>query len=469
METYDAIVVGGGISGLSAAYTLFKRGLEVLVIEAEPEVGGVMRSVVTPEGYILDCGPNTAATKEPRLWAEFADLGLISRLVPAERAGKRRYILLNGKPEVIPMSPVGLVRTPLLSTAAKLRLLREPLIPRATSGDESVASFFARRLGPEPTARLVDPFVSGVYAGDPAQISVKAAFPTLWEAEQRAGSIIKGMLSNRKQAAPGAPKPPKMRSLTFNFPTGIAEWPQAIAAALGPRRVWCGVRATEVRPDGALWKVTVERERLPETVEARAVILALPAYAAARLVEGIDIRAAAALRAIPYAPVAVVHLGYRRDQVQHPLDGFGVLAPSSERRRFLGILWSSSLFAKRAPAGRVLTTTLMGGALAPETALQSEEELIATAIAENAAVLGASGQPELTHAVRWERAIAQYTLGHDGRIAELERLERERPGIFFIGSYRGGVGAPKCWHNGVTLADMVGDRLARRAESVAAG
>jgi oxygen-dependent protoporphyrinogen oxidase len=468
METYDAIIVGGGISGLSAAYTLFKRGLEVLVIEAAPEVGGVMRSIVTPEGYVLDCGPNTAATKDPRLWAEFADLGLAARLVPADRKGKRRYVLLNGKPEEIPMSPVGLARTPLLSSAAKLRIFREPFIPRATGGDESVASFFARRLGPEPAARLVDPFVAGVYAGNPAQISVKAAFPSLWEAEQRAGSIIKGMLSGREKPAPGAPRGPKMRSLTFNFPGGLAEWPRAIAAALGPRRVWRNTRATAVRPDGALWQVTIERDRLPETLEARTVILALPAYAAAGLVEGLDARAAAALRGIPYAPVSVVQLGYRREQVRHPLDGFGVLAPSSERRRFLGILWSSSLFAGRAPAGRVLTTTLMGGALAPELALQSDADLIAVAVAEHAAVIGAAGDPELAHATRWERAIAQYTSGHDARIAELERLERERPGLAFLGSYRGGVGVPKCWHNGVALADRMGDQLARRAEAVAA-
>lgn len=468
METYDVVIVGGGISGMSAAYTLFKRGLEVLVVEAAPEVGGAMRSSVTPEGYVLDCGPNTAATKDPRLWAEFTDLGLTTRLIAADRRGKRRYVLLNGKPEEIPSSPVGLLRTPLLSTAAKLRVLREPFVPPATASDESVVSFFTRRLGPEPTARLLDPFVAGVYAGDPNRISVKAAFPSMWEAEQRAGSIIKGMLSGREKPAPGAPKGPKMRSVTFNFPNGIAEWPRAIAGALGARRVWCGARASGLRPADTLWQVTVERERMPETVEARAVILALPAYAAASLVEGLDEQAAAALRGIPYAPVSVVQLGYRPEQVGHPLDGFGVLAPSSERRGFLGILWSSSLFAGRAPAGRVLTTTLLGGALAPEIALQSDEDLIATAVAENAAVLQISGAPELAHATRWEHAIAQYTFGHDARIAELERLERERQGLYFLGSYRGGVGVPKCWRNGVALADQVGASLAGRLEGVAA-
>lgn len=468
METYDVVIVGGGISGLSAAYTLYKRGLEVLVVEAAPEVGGAMRSSVTPEGYVLDWGPNTAATKDPRLWADFADLGLNARLIAADRRGKRRYVLLNGRPEEIPSSPVGLLRTPLLSGAAKLRVLREPFVPRTTASDESVASFFARRIGPEPTARLLDPFVAGVYAGDPGQISVKAAFPSIWEAEQRAGSIIKGTLSGREKPAPGAPKAPKMRSVTFNFPSGIAEWPRTIASALGPRRVWCGARATSLRPTGALWHLTVERERMPETVEARAVILALPAYAAASLVDELDVAAATALRGIPYAPVSVVQLGYRREQVGHPLDGFGVLAPSGERRRFLGILWSSSLFAGRAPAGHVLTTTLLGGALNPGLALQSDDDLIATAIAENAAVLQINSAPELTHATRWERAIAQYTFGHDARIAELERLERERPGLHFVGSYRGGVGVPKCWRNAVTVADQLGARLTGRLEGVAA-
>ncbi|NTU82850.1 MAG: protoporphyrinogen oxidase [Chloroflexales bacterium] len=468
MQTYDVVVVGGGISGLSAAYTLYKRGLEVLVVEAGDEVGGSMKSITTPEGYVLDCGPNTLATKEPRMWAQFADLGLTERMVISGRAGKRRYFLKDGKPLEIPNDPIGLARMAHVSLKGKLRILREPLVPPQTGPDESVASFFSRRIGPEVMERMVDPFVAGVYSGDPSKMSIKAVFPSLWEAEQRAGSIIKGMLGGRKGAPKGAPKGPKMRSVTFSFKGGIAEWPKAIARTLGQRRVWRRARVSDLFHEDGQWRLVVERDGPAETVEARAVILATPAYAAADLVADLDAAAAAALRDITYSSMAVVNLGYRRSQVAHPLDGFGVLAPSCERRNFLGILWASSLFPPFAPEGRVLTINLMGGSLNPIREEQSREELIARAIADNESVIGASGAPEVVNFTRWPKAIPQYNFGHVERIAAIERLEQACPGLYFLGSYRGGVGVPKCWKNAVELADTVASSLVGRPERIAA-
>jgi oxygen-dependent protoporphyrinogen oxidase len=466
METYDVVVVGGGVSGMSAAYALHKRGSEVLLLEAGAEVGGSMRSVTTPGGYTLDLGPNTLGTRDARLWSEFADLGIAGELLPAQRAGRKRYFLKDGAPLAIPSSPVAMLRTPLISLGAKLRMLAEPLMPRGAGVDESVRSFFSRRIGPQATERLVDPFVSGVYSGDPGQMSIKATFPSLWEAERRAGSIVRGMLKGGKKAA--GPKGPQMKSVTFNFAGGIATWPRAVARALGPRRVWRNARVTDLFNEGGLWRLVVERDGRSETVESRAVILATPAHAAAELVADLDGAAAEALRAIPYSSMAVVHLGYRREQVAHPLDGFGVLAPSGEGKPFLGILWTSSLFPSFAPKGRVLTTTLMGGAIRPIRPEQREADLVAVAVRENEYVLGAGGAPELVHFSRWPHAIPQYTFGHDERIAALERLELARPGLYFAGSYRGGVGVPKCWRNAVELAARVATALATRNEAVSA-
>lgn len=466
MDSYDVVVVGGGVSGMSAAYALYKRGAEVLLLEAGPEVGGSMRSVVTPDGYTLDLGPNTLGTKDARLWGEFADLGIAGELIPAQRAGRKRYFLQGGAPLAIPSSPVAMVRTPLLSLSAKLRMLREPLAPRGTADDESVQAFFDRRIGPEAMARLVDPFVSGVYSGDPARMSIRATFPSLWEAERRAGSIVRGMLRGGGKAA--GPQGPKMKSVTFNFAGGIAAWPRAVARALGARRVWRGARVSDLFGEAGLWRLVVERDGRSETVEARAVIVATPAYAAAELVADLDPAAAAALRGIPYSSMAVVHLGYSREQIAHPLDGFGVLAPSGEGKPFLGILWTSSLFPAFAPRGKALTTTLMGGSIRPVRPEQGEEELVATALRENELVLGARGAPELVHFARWAHAIPQYNFGHVERIAAVERLERARPGLFLIGSYRGGVGVPKCWRNAVELADRVAAGLSERREPVSA-
>ncbi len=454
MHTYDSVVIGAGISGLRTAYALSRSGQDVLLVEASEQVGGAIRSVRTPDGYVLDCGPNTVTSKDPALWQEFADLGIAERRLTADRTGARRFILLNGKPTLIPTGPDALLSTPLLSLRGKLRILAEPLMPRAATADESVATFFSRRIGHEAAERLIDPFVSGVYAGDPAATSIKAAFPTLWEAEQRAGSIVRGMLSRPRSAVP-RPQGPRERSVLFNFTDGLAEWPRALAAALGDARVWCNTPVRELRPAGDGWQITLERDGRTEAIEVRNVVLATPAFVTADLVAAWAPAVARALRGIPYAPSAVVHLGFKREQVAHPLDGFGLLAPAVERRDFLGILWSSSLFPGRAPAGHVLTTTIIGGARAPHFVEASEAELVALAVREHAAVLGVSGAPTLAHLTRWTRAIPQYVAGHDARMGVLEALEAEHPNLALIGNYRGGVGVEKCYHNAQATAERL--------------
>jgi oxygen-dependent protoporphyrinogen oxidase len=448
---YDVLVVGGGVSGLSAAHGLRRRGLDVLLVEAAPQVGGAMRSVAV-DGFVLDCGPNTVTSKDPALWREFGELGIEGERLAADRRGGRRFILLHGWPEPIPTGPGAALRSPLLSPAAKLRLLAEPLLPRSTAADESVASFFARRLGPEPAERLADPFVSGVYGGDARSTSVRAAFPSLWEAERRAGSLLAGMLSAPRAAPRRAKGEPRPRSVLFNFEGGMAIWPQAYARAIGPERLWTGAVASALRPARDGWQIEVRRGVETLTVEAGAVVLATPAYVSAGLLEGLDAGAAAALRAIPYAPMAVVHLGYRREQVAHPLDGFGLLCPAVERRRVLGILWPSSLFPRHAPAGAVLTASFVGGARMPQLAALDDEALVALARAEHEAILGASGSPMLAHVARWPRAIPQYLAGHGALLGELERVEAAWPGLRLIGNYRDGVSVEKCWRRGAALA-----------------
>lgn len=459
MDSFDAVVIGGGMSGLSAAYGLCRRGLQVLLLEAGPEVGGTMRSAVTADGFVLDYGPNTVASRDPALWAEFAELGLADTLLEADRRGGRRFILLDGKPELIPTGPAQLLGTPLLTTAAKLRLLAEPVLPRSAAPDESVRAFFARRLGPEPAERLVDPFVSGVYGGDPALTSTRAAFPALWAAEQRAGSLILGMLAAPRERSPGPTGAPRRRNVLFSFGAGLAAWPRAYAHALGPERLWTGARAASVRAVDGCWHLAVERGGRRHTIEAEQLVIATPAGVAAELVADLDREAARALRAIPYAPMAVVHLGYERAQVAHPLDGFGLLCPAVERRRVLGVLWPSSLFPNRAPDGAVLTASFVGGARMPQLARLGDAELLALVRAEHEAILGVRHAPRLSQITRWEPGIPQYVAGHERGVAAIAALERRRRGLYLIGNYRGGVSVENCWRNGAALAARIADAV----------
>ncbi|MEI6776637.1 MAG: protoporphyrinogen oxidase [Chloroflexales bacterium] len=454
MTSYDCVVVGGGISGVSAAYGLRRKGAKVLLIDAADHVGGAIHSIRTPDGYTLDCGPNTVVSKDVELWKQFSDLGIMDERLAADRKGGRRFILLDGKPELIPMSPVGLVKTPLLSTLAKLRVLAEPLIPRTHLPDESVSSFFSRRVGRQLADRLVDPFVAGVYAGNPKTTSVRSAFPSIWEAEQRGGSIVRGMIMGRTKA-PKKPKGEKPKSVMFNFNGGLSAWPQAAARALGSDNVWLNTRARALRPLDGGWELTVERNGQTELVITDMVVLAVPAYVVADLVEGLHAPAAKALRAIPYPPMAVVHLGYKRSAVTHPLDGFGVLCPSGEGRKVLGVLWTSTLIPSSAPAGHVLTTSFVGGARTPEMARQSDSDIIDMVIKEHEEILGAQGTPAMIRVTRWQKAIPQYTAGHEQRVATLNELEAGYPGLFVVGNYRDGLSVSQCWNKGIGLAEQV--------------
>lgn len=458
MKTFDCIIVGAGISGLSVAHELQQRGASLLVVEGQSVPGGSMRSEQTADGFILENGPNTVLSSDPALQEHFAELGLASERIVADRKGARRFVVHHGDPTLLPMSPPTFFRTPLLSTPAKLRLLAELVLPRARTSDESITMFFSRRLGPEPMRMVADPFVSGVYAGDPNELSVQATFPTLWEADQQYGSIVRGMFAlarkrKKERAASGQGK--RRRSEMISFRTGLMSWPQAIADRLGPERLWFNTPASTLEHSDGGWRVTVQRNGQAETLYAPQVVLALPAPGAAELVAGLDDMAAEALRAIPYPPLAIVHLGYRREDVAHPLDGFGLLCPSHEDRRILGTLWPSSIFPDRAPDGMVLTTSFVGGARRPELARQDGEELVEMVMQEQRELLGAHGEPTFVKVAHWDQAIAQYNAGHLQRIAELERLESLFYGLHLIGNYRDGVSVERCWHKGHELGQSL--------------
>lgn len=458
----DVVVIGAGIAGLACAHRLHGEGVDVEVIEAGDRVGGSLRSEPI-DGHVLDLGPQTVMSRDPELFAQIAELGLDGALTVAGSGGKKRFIVVDGRPVALPGGPVSLLTTRSLTWRGKLRLLKEPLAPPGPGGDESADAFVRRRLGDEVAERMLDPFVSGVHAGDPETLSMRAAFPSLLEAERAHGSLARwaldrfheGIRQRKRARAEGRPVPKRERvpSRLFSFVDGLETWPRALAGALGPARVRTGTRATTVQP-GARggWVVGIGND----AITAESVVLAVPAPAAAELVEGISTGGARVLRDVPYSPVTTVHLTYPRKAVAHPLDGFGMLIPSRERRPVLGVLWISSLFPQRASGDVVQTTSFVGGARFPELARLPESELVDLVHGEHARILGVTAEPGLRYVARWTHAIPRMEFGHVDRLATLERMERLNPGIHLAGSYAGsGPSVPACWTRGREVAERI--------------
>lgn len=456
----DVLVIGAGISGLAAAHGLARAGRSVAVLEAGARPGGVIASM-TRDGFLYETGPNSALDTSPLIGELVHDLGLDAALRWASATADTRYVLRDGVPIALPMSPGAFLRTPLFSAAAKLALMREPFVRRGDAGtEESIAAFVRRRLGSEFLDYAIDPFVAGVYAGDPEQISVQAAFPKLHALEQRWGSLIRGQIlgagERRRQKAVA-----KNTARSFSFAGGMQVLTDALAAAVGAVQLNARVQHFERAADG-LFTLRSDGDGGTQIWRARSVVLATPADAAAALLRPHAADAATALAAIAYAPVATVASAYDRAAIAHPLDGFGCLVPRREQRRLLGVLFSSSMFDGRAPADQVLLTSFVGGMRQPPLAGLPEDELAELVRAEHQALLGARQPPRFQRVTRWARAIPQYTLGHAARLARAEVARQALPGLFFCANWTGGVAVGDCIRNGHGCAQAVHEHLGRR-------
>jgi len=449
------VVIGGGISGLTAAFWLARSGADVTVLEAAPFVGGTMRTAET-DGWLVETGPNSALETTPLFGQMFDALGITAERKYADASSNKRYVLRGGKLHPIPMSPRAFLSTKLWTPGAKLRLLKEPLVGRS-GNEESIAEFVRRRLGDEFLNYAINPFVAGVYAGNPEQLSVRHAFPKLYALEEKYGGLIKGMIRGARERKKRA-ETAKDRAKMFSFVRGMQTFPDAITRSLGSRvRTSSPVSRISVDP-GEFVLATPAGE-----IRASSVVLATPALAAAGLLDSLDRDAARIIRGIEYPPVAEVFLGFRRDQIGRELDGFGFLVPAVEKRQVLGTIWSSALFDGRAPVGHVALTSFVGGSRQPALASKSESELVELVLAELRSLMGVTGRPVFTRVARWERAIPQYTMGYQSVVDAIDRLERNRPGLFVCSNYRGGIAVGDCVMSGERIAKRVTEFLGARA------
>ena len=370
-------MVGAGISGLGAAYALARAGVDVCLLEARDEVGGVIRSERV-DGYLIEHGPNSVLNTSCEVERILGELGLVSERVFAAPVARKRFIVRDGRSLPLPTSPWAFVTTPLWSARAKWRLLAEPFARRPPpEREETVMEFVARRLGHEIAEYAVDPFVSGVYAGDPNALSMQSTFPLLYALERDHGGLVRGALARLVRPKPSRPA---QRGI-YSFRTGMGALPRALGTFLG-ERVWLGTSVVGLTRTAAGFCLDIERGDERFTIDTERVVVATPADRAAALVRLLNPALAEDLAGIAYAPVAMVFAAFARAAVAHSLDGFGCLVPSLERRRLLGSLWSSSLFPGRAPAGMVAFTNYLGGAKDPEVVGQTDDDLARFALDE---------------------------------------------------------------------------------------
>lgn len=451
----DVCVVGAGVSGLTVAHRLAKRGRSVVVLERSGRPGGVIRSTRTGS-LLAESGPNSAMASAEALGRLVGELGLDAERVSADPASARRYILRDGGLHPVPTSPPGLLRSGLLSTRGKLRVLREPFIRRAPQdANESVGSFVRRRLGSELLDYGINPFVAGVFAGDPDLLEFRSAFPRMKEIEDRFGSLIRGQIGlARERRRSGVPRP---ASGMFSFRDGMQTLTDALARTVD---LTTGVTVTRIAHAAGGYRVEGTGPDGGVGLDVRSVVVAADADATRSLLSEIAPELDAPLREIPYPPVSIVVSEYRREDVDHPLDGFGVLVPARERRRVLGTVFTSSLFPHRAAPGHVVMTTFVGGMRQPAEARLPDDALRGLVADELADLVGA--RSPLTQTVtRHERAIPQYTLGHAARMAQIERTETANPGLVLAANYRGGISVGDCVTSGEATADAVDAFLAR--------
>lgn len=437
-------IVGGGISGLSAAWTLHKRQVPYVLLEAGSEVGGVIRTE-SKGGFLLEGGPDSILAQKPEGLALCREIGLGDRLVPTNPHQRSVFVLhrrrLHPLPEgmalAVPTKVLPFLRSGLFSWPGKIRMGLDLVIPpRAGNGDESIASFLRRRFGQEAVDLIGEPLLAGIHAGDPERLSILATFPRFRDLERRHGSLVRGMWSSPRPATgPGEPPPAAFYSLRG----GLRELVAALVARLRPGAVRTRAPVRAVARDGNAFALALEDG---ERVEAARVIVAAPGPRIAPALEGLVPEVARTIGAIPFASSATVLLGYRREDVAHPLDGYGMLVPRTEGLRTTAVSFVSTKFSSRAPEGHVLLRGFLGGVRDGDVLSLSDDEMAATVRREMAGVLGLRGEPVLTRIFRWPGGTPQLEVGHLARIAEAEGKAAEVPGLHLTGAGLRSTGIP---------------------------
>ncbi len=457
---HRVVVIGGGVAGLATGWLIDQqarqRGIQIAlqVLEASAEPGGHTRTDVV-DGFTCEWGSNGYLDNEPATLDLIDQLGMGDRVLAADQRAAKRFVYHSGQMHELPTKPGAFLLSDIVSVRDKARMALELAVPAKQDGlDETVYDFGRRRLGEGFADYLLDPMVSGIFAGNTRELSLAAVFPKMVALEQDYGGLFRALFAKGLQrlrgggATGGGPAGPAGALHTFR--DGMGELTTKLAVELGAL-LRTDAPVVSLGHDGGSFSVHLTGD----TLEADAVVLACPAHAATDIVADLSGPTARALGEIPFAPVSVACQAIAVEQLARPLEGFGVLVPRSEGQRSLGTLCSDRIFTGQAPAGMRLLRTLVGGAHDPSVVQLSEAELLACVDADLDTLFGLRGRPQALRCYRHERAIAQYTVGHLDRVAVTERLEAELPRLSFTGASYRGVSVNACIKDAFRVADRV--------------
>lgn len=467
-----AIIIGGGISGLSTAYYLRQKALragvdiEVMLIEKERTFGGCI-ATEKPDGFVIEGGPDCFLSEKPWTIRLCEELGLAHRLLCTNEENRRVFILSRGTlhelPEgfmlMIPTSFTPFLKSSLISLPGKLRMAIDLFLPRKRSaGEESLAQFVRRRLGNEALEKIAEPLVAGIHAGTPETMSLISTFPRFIQLEEEYRSLILGMWARRRMARRFAQRQPgSKRTMFMTLVGGMMELTDALRNRLDEGSLLSHKKVVRIHRRGdsdlprySAYEVHVEGG---ETLTASCVILATPVHVTAELLKEMDETLSKVLFSIPSVSTATISLAYRGDEIHHPLNGFGFVVPRTEKRKIMASTWTSTKFSHRSPPGFVLLRAFVGGAQNEHLLEMDDEWIIGVVREELMDIMGIKADPILTRVYRWDKSMPQYTLGHGKKMSHLEERLLLYPGLSLMGCAYRGIGISDCIHDGELTAE----------------
>ncbi len=443
MRDKNIAIIGAGITGLTTALELKKWGAEVDLFEQHGYAGGSIKSI-REKGWLLEYGPNTLLVKDRKVADFLAHLELWEDRMIANEESSNRFIVKNGQLIKLPTSILEALTTPLFSASGKLSVLKEPFIPKANNHDETVAQFVERRIGKEMLDYALNPFIAGIYANRPEKLSLRHTFPRMHELEQNYGSLIWGSFAGKND------NNDRIQRELISFENGLHQIVDSMTNQLD--EIYFNHEISKIHKSEDGWFL---KSKFGEKGPYQKVIVNIPLYKWSEKLLPIQPGELEIIQNVEYPPLSVFHLGFKKDDVQHPLDGFGFLVPEKEQRNILGALFSSTLFPGRAPADSHLLTVFVGGGRQPELAQKDSTDLVKIVLDDLKDLIGISAEPTFKEHVFWPSSIPAYHVGYDKVLGVFDSIETRYPGLHLAGNFRNGVSVPDCIKNGIRLAEEI--------------